>query len=116
LGKVDIYIEDNITITPDIGEDVTRVIKAILLAIHSIARPVDSRDILPRVDIISAKKLKAEGTFEEIKTVLGWVINTRSLSISLPPEKHQKWSADIQKLKLTPNVHHICNWNPNWED
>jgi hypothetical protein len=45
-------------------------------------------DNLPRIDIISAKKLQAEGTFKEVKVILGWVINTRSLLISLPLDKH----------------------------
>jgi hypothetical protein len=28
---------------------------------------------------------------EEVKTVLGWVLNTRTLKISLPSHKHSKW-------------------------
>ncbi|MFN9982272.1 MAG: hypothetical protein ACK53Y_20260, partial [bacterium] len=68
------------------------------LAIHSIARPVEPTDDIPRVDIISTKKLQAEGTFEEVKIVLGWQLNTRSLLISLPRDKHQKWSHDINKM------------------
>jgi hypothetical protein len=35
LGKVDVFIDDNIAITPDIGDNTTRVIRAIPLAIHS---------------------------------------------------------------------------------
>jgi hypothetical protein len=98
LGKVDVFIDDNIAITPDLNCNTTRVIRAIPLAIHSIARPVVSTDDIPRVDIISANKLQAEGTFEEVKIVLGWHINTRSLLISLPRDKHQKWSQDINKM------------------
>jgi len=94
LGKVDVNVDDNIAITPDIGDNITRVIRAIPLALHSIARPVDHRDSLPRVNIISAKKLQAEGTFEEIKTVLGWTINTRNLTISLPLDKNDKWTSE----------------------
>ncbi len=35
LGKVDVFLDDNIAITPDIGDNTTRVIRAIPLAIHS---------------------------------------------------------------------------------
>jgi hypothetical protein len=94
-GYVGMYIDDSITIAPDIDVQVTRVSYAVPLAIHSIARPLDESVSLPRKDIISMKKFIAEGRMEEKKTVLGWIINTRSLFISLPPDKHKKWVEDI---------------------
>jgi hypothetical protein len=97
LGKVDVFIDDNIVATLDLGQNTTRVIQAIPLGIHSLSRPVDQMDDLPRIDIISEKKLQAEGTFEEVKVVLGWVINTRSLVISLPLDKYTK------RCKLIPS-------------
>jgi hypothetical protein len=96
LRKVDVFIDDNIAVTLDLGQNTTRVIRAIPLGIHSLSRPVDPMDDLPRIDIISEKKLQAEGTFEEVKVVLGWVINTRSLVISLPLDKYTK------RCKLIP--------------
>jgi hypothetical protein len=62
------------------------------------SQPLDNTDDIPRVDIISSKKLQAEGTFEEVKIVLGWVVNTRSLVISLPSDKYKRWSEDINKM------------------
>jgi hypothetical protein len=69
--KVDIYIDDTIGIAPDIEDNVSRVSKAIQLAIHSIACPLDSSDPLSRKDIISFKKFSAEGRMEETKIILG---------------------------------------------
>jgi len=106
LGKVDLYIDDNIYVMVNLKDNPLRIIQAIPSATHSIARPVDPNDDLPRVNIISSKKLKAEGTLEEIKTVLGWVINTRNLLISLPPDKHKKWSSDITKIIQSKKVSH----------
>jgi hypothetical protein len=37
------------------------------------------------------KKLIAEGRMEEIKTVLGWVINTWQMLICPPTDKLSKW-------------------------
>jgi len=98
FGKVDVFIDDTIAVTPDLNQNTTRVTRAVPLAIHSVARPVEPSDDIPRLDIISAKKLQAKGAFEEVKIVLGWLINTRSLLISLPKDKHQKWSQDIKKM------------------
>jgi hypothetical protein len=98
LGYIDIYIDDNIGVTPDVGDNALRMGRAIPLAIRVLSRPVDNSDAIPRKDIISTKKFKAEGRLEETKKVLGWILNTRSLQISLPTEKFRDWSADIQKM------------------
>lgn len=97
-GYVDVYTDDNIGVAPDFGTNVPRLNRVIPLMIHTFARPTDSHDIIPRKDIISMKKFRAEGRLEEIKTVLGWVLNTRSLRLSLPPEKLRDWSRDINSM------------------
>jgi hypothetical protein len=99
LGKVDIYIDDTISITPDIDKNPSRVSKALL-------RPLDTLDMIPRKDIISQKKYAAEGCMEETKMVLGWLLNSRSLTISLPSDKHSKWVADINLLINSDRVKH----------
>ena len=46
----------------------------------------------------------AEGTQEEIKIVLGWIINTRLLIVSLPPDKatvYKKQILEILRSKKT---------------
>jgi hypothetical protein len=97
-GKTDVYLDDTIGIAPDLNDSVTRVSHAILLAIHTLARPTNGNDTIPRKDIISIKKLLAERQVAETKIVLGWLINTRSLSIPLLLDKHLKWSTDISDL------------------
>lgn len=42
-------------------------------------------------------KLKAEGAMEELKIVLGWLLDTRRLMMSLPEEKHTSWVRDIEE-------------------
>jgi hypothetical protein len=86
-GKIDIFIDDSTGVAPDIGETPLRVSRAIPLAIWTLARPPSSNDIIPRKDIISLKKLQAEGRLSEVKTVLGWTLNTRNLTIALPEHK-----------------------------
>jgi hypothetical protein len=41
---------------------------------------------------------------EECKVVLGWLINTRSLLISLPTDKHVKWSFQINTRSTSKRV------------
>jgi len=105
-GYIDIYIDDNIGITPDLGDNLLRMKRVIPLAIRTLARPLDEEDILPRKDIVSLKKFKAEGRLEEVKTVLGWIINTRTLTISLSDDKLRNWGADISKMTSSKKAHY----------
>jgi hypothetical protein len=50
------------------------------------------------------KKFQAEGFPLEVKTVLGWSINTRLLRIYLPPEKYTDWNNDINYYLSNPKV------------
>jgi len=97
-GRIDIFIDDSIGVTPDIGETPSRVARAIPLAIRTLARPLSSDDIIPRKDLISLKKLQAEGELSEVKIILGWEINTRSLLIALPEHKAFSWLRDIESI------------------
>jgi hypothetical protein len=72
-GKADIFIDDSIGVAPDIDDIPRRVIRAIPLAIRTLARPVSSDDFIPRQD-------------------------TRSLTISLPKHKAQDWMKEIELI------------------
>ena len=43
-------------------------------------------------------KLIAEARPEETKLVIGWLLNFCKLIISLPNNKHQEWSRNIQEI------------------
>jgi hypothetical protein len=53
IGKADIYIDDTIGVALDLSDNVNRVSATIPLAIHTIARPLDPLDEIPRKEIIS---------------------------------------------------------------
>ncbi len=59
---------------------------------------IEQQNPIPRNEIISLKKFRAEGRMEEVMKVLGWIINTRSLTTSLPHDKHSKWSSSIDNI------------------
>jgi hypothetical protein len=103
-GKTNVYLDNAIGIAPDLKDIVTQVSHAIPLAIHTLARPTNGNDTIPRKDIISIKKLLAERQVAETKIVLGWLINTRTLSISLSLDKHLKLSKDISDLLSSTKI------------
>ena len=69
------------------ADNLQRVIAAPSAVMHAIAHQVEGEVFVPRQDFIADDKNEAEGAPEEIKIVLGWQINTRSLLVSLPFHK-----------------------------
>ena len=92
------YIDDCLTAAVDIEDEVIRSQEAPPLIVHAIFRPTDPSEPIHRDDNISEKKLKGEGQPSEIKTMLGWIINTRLMRVFLPMDKALAWSNDIKTM------------------
>lgn len=97
-AMADGYIDDIITIVLDVGGWLKKAVNAAPLVIHSMFRPTDAADLLPRNEPISIRKLKGEGTPDEVKVILGWQVDTRRFRIHLPFEKSNEWIADIKVI------------------
>jgi len=65
FGKIDVFIDDGIPITPDLNDNKDRAIQAMLLAIHTICQPVDSNEWIKREDCLSLGMLEEEGQMSE---------------------------------------------------
>jgi hypothetical protein len=48
--------------------------------------------------------LKEKGVLSERLTILGWIINTRLLTITLPTKKYKNCSADLREIVKTKKV------------
>ena len=97
-GKYDVYINDTITIAPDLPGNASRIAAAILLVIHTFCCPLSTQEPTPQSHTISTSKLTAEGTIDEVKVILGCKYDTRSLVISLPDQKYFAWSHNLEQL------------------
>ncbi len=60
-GKIDVFIDHGIAITPDLNDNRNREIQAMLLAIHTICHPLDPNEPIKRDDCLSLGKLEEEG-------------------------------------------------------
>ena len=96
-GRADVFIDDIVTAGYNSARW-KRLCGAALLAIYIFGRPVDSTEPVPRDDLLSLNKLLSEGSLLEVQTVLGWEINTRTLTISLPSDKYSEWTAQIKTI------------------
>ena len=57
---------------------------------------------MPRDALIAVLKCLAEARASEVKTILGWEVNTRHMTVSLPPDKHRAWTSEIQSMRTRP--------------
>ena len=99
-GKADVYIDDTTGLTVDIpgSKNIKRMAAAIPLAIEVAARPNDPNEQIPCEKMVAEDKLKAEGGLSETKTILGWLFNFRTLTVSLPEHKYIAWSNDLRQM------------------
>jgi hypothetical protein len=103
-GRVDDFIDDGIVIVPDIGDNRNRAVPALILAIHTICRPLDKKEPITREDCLSLSKLNEEGTLAENLIILGWEINTRLLTLALPKKKFKIWSRDLKAVLTSKKI------------
>ncbi len=94
-GKIEMYIDDRIPVIPDIGDNRIRGTNTMALAVYTFCRPFSPNEPIPRDDCLSLSKLAEIGTLSEVASVLGWKINTRSLSVSSSLDKFIAWQQDI---------------------
>ena len=95
-GKADVFVDDIISIAPDINDNLQRLKAASCTVIHAISNTASSSSTsIPRDDMIADDKNEAEGAPEEIKITLGWSLDTRRLLVKLPFHKWKAWRHQI---------------------
>jgi hypothetical protein len=101
-GRTDSFIDDLIRVFLDTPKNRDREPHAVPLAIHVTSRPhMGPAEPVTRRGLLSDPKLIAEGTPAEIQVVLGWDLNTRSLTILLPFDKFEAWTSDLNSIVET---------------
>ena len=97
-ARSDCFIDDIIRIML-LNANLHRNSSSVPLAVHSLMRPhAGDSEPIPRRPILQPKKLLAEGTPAFRQIVLGWLLDTHKLSISLPFDKFTAWTNDIQQI------------------
>ena len=101
IGRVDGFIDDLINVFLDNDLNCRIQPHVVPLAMHVTSRPHagDAQEPITRRPILSIPKLNAEGSPAEVQIVLGWKLNTRELTVSLPDDKFRAWTEDISRLE-----------------
>jgi hypothetical protein len=99
-GTGDVYIDDLVqaAVIIDGTDNTIRCERATLLAIDAYARPKHPNEPILREEMEACNKLEAEAGLEEQKTILGWLVDTHCLLLSLPNNKFVAWTAILVKV------------------
>ena len=87
-----------VIIGPDTPDAIPRLSSATPLVIHTLCRPLADYEPIPREKPLTLNKLLAKGGLSETKTILGWDIDTRRLTIALPNHKFIAWDNELKTL------------------
>ena len=87
---IDVYVDDFLALAQR-PHNKERVRNTLLHAVDSVFRPSDFRDNYDRRQPVSIKKLQqGDLSWSTCKKILGWIVDTVSMTISLPPHRQQR--------------------------
>jgi hypothetical protein len=98
---LEVYIEDLFNCY--LHRHLQRGSKILPFVLQFLGRPPNSSNPIARNDVLSISKFLVEATPSEVKTILGWIVDTRRLLLSLPPDKVRAWSASVQAMLDDPS-------------
>ena len=100
ISLLEVFVDDFIALTDNTSrEHLTQLSRAMLHGIHTVFPPPSFTGHHIGGDPISEKKLKKlEGMWEQVKEVLGWMLDDANYTIELPAAKVAKIVATLKKL------------------
>ena len=90
----------------------SQVRSVILKSIDSVFRSNDFYDGPHRRDPVSLKKLrKGESSWSTVKTILGWIVDTTNMTISLPSHRGDRLNEILLPIKPTQKRVSVKKWH-----
>ena len=102
LRAVDVFVDDFIALAQGGPHQRRHVRRTLMTAIDDVFRPLEPDDPPARTEPISVKKLLAgDGSWDTCKTILGWVIDSVAMTLTLPPRRLQRLADSLASILPT---------------
>jgi hypothetical protein len=93
-------------------DNLQRVRRILLHAIDDVFRPLEPSDPPERREPVSVKKLKAgDCSWGTIKLVLGWIIDTTTLTLRLPPHRINRLAELLDSIPRSQHRTSVKKWH-----
>ena len=110
LQYVDIFVDDFVSLAQ--APYLRRVRRALLHSIDDVIRPVSSTDSPFRREPVSLKKLRqGDCSWDTIKLVLGWVIDTERMTLHLPPHRVERLWEILDSIPPSQKRTSVKKWH-----
>jgi hypothetical protein len=112
LAAIDIFVDDFIGIAQGDALRLARVRRILMHAIDDVLRPNDQLDSIHRKEPISVKKLRqGDAHWDTCKKVLGWIIDTVSMTITLPERRLSRLADLLSDIPRTQKRMSLRRWH-----
>ena len=111
VGYVDVFVDDFVALAQQSGNS-RRVRRTLMHAIDSVLRPLDTNDDTTRREPVSMKKLlMGDCSWGTIKNVLGWIIDTVSMTVHLPLHRAERLAEILSSIPLSQKRTSVRKWH-----
>ena len=111
LSYVDVFVDDFVGLCQG-KQNQRRVRRTLLQAIDQVFRPLSPVDPSTRREPVSIKKLrKGDCSWGTIKLVLGWIIDTSTMTIHLPQHRQERLAEILASIPPTQKRIGIKKWH-----
>ena len=112
LAEVDVYVDDFIALAQGDAPRLQHVRASLLHSIDSVLRPNDKHDTRYRAEPVSIKKLdKGDASWKLQHTILGWDLDTRDKTLTLPMHRHQHLVEILDEIPVHQKQISITKWH-----
>ena len=102
LQYVDVFVDDFLGLVQGPRHCRRHVRRSLFHALDEVLRPLDKDDGDARKEVLSLKKLDAgDCTWSMCKTLLGWVVDTANMTLSLPPHRVERLKSILDEIPPT---------------
>lgn len=111
LSYIDVFVDDFLALAQG-DANRRRVRKVLMHAIDDVFRPLDADDNPARREPVSLKKLeKGDCSWATLKTLLGWLIDTCSLTIHLPEHRQIRLAEILASIPRSQKRISVKKWH-----
>ncbi|KAK1732369.1 hypothetical protein QTG54_016948 [Skeletonema marinoi] len=111
VAYIDVFVDDFVALAQQCGNS-RRVRRTLLHAIDDVLRPLDKFDEVQRREPVSMKKLKqGDCSWGTIKNVLGWIIDTVSMTVHLPLHRAERLAEILASIPITQKRTSVKKWH-----
>ena len=112
LATVDVFVDDFLGAAQGSESSLSHTRRTLMHAIDTVLRPLDASDIPSRTEPISTTKLlKGDANWATCKKMLGWIIDSHSMTLTLPPRRLQRLADILDSIPSTQRRLSLDTWS-----